>query len=135
MMSASGLTVSTATADACGAAAYFFGDSHHSTWSSAGERFAGLVQREVVARTDLVDLRWHPKTWDLLRLTRMPAVRLDPGYLSHDADATRLRDAGFRDVLAEAVVASIQRFYLSPEVDTGTGLLDVRQLRDSFHAG
>ncbi len=124
-----------ANADACGAAAYFFGDSHHSTWSSAGERFAGLVQREVVARTDLVDLRWHPKTWDLLRLTRMPAVRLDPGYLSHDADATRLRDAGFRDVLAEAVVASIQRFYLSPEVDTGTGLLDVRQLRDSFHAG
>ncbi|GAB3653059.1 N-acetylmuramoyl-L-alanine amidase [Nocardioides korecus] len=124
-----------ANPDAAGAAAYFFGDTHHSTWSSAGERFAGLVQREVVARTGQVDLRWHPKTWELLRLTRMPAVRLDAGYLSNAEDATRLRDAAFRDALAEAVVASIQRYYLSPEVDTATGLLDVRTLRRSFTAG
>ena len=78
--------------DACGVSSYFFGDADPETWSSPGERLAGLVQREIVARTDLVDLRTHPKTWELLRHTRMPAVRLDAGYLTHAADAARLAD-------------------------------------------
>ena len=118
--------------DACGVSTYFFGDANHETWSSAGERFAGLVQREIVARSDLVDLRWHPKTWDLLRGTRMPAIRLDVGYLTNVGDVERLRDPDFRDVLAEAVVVAVQRFYLSPEVDAHTGVLRVSEIRDSF---
>jgi len=118
--------------DACGVSTYFFGDADHETWSSAGERFAGLVQREIVARSDLVDLRWHPKTWDLLRGTRMPAIRLDAGYLTNRGDVERLRDPDFRDVLAEAVVVAVQRFYLSPEVDAHTGVLRVSEIRDSF---
>ncbi len=118
--------------DACGVSTYFFGDADHETWSSAGERFAGLVQREIVARSDLVDLRWHPKTWDLLRGTRMPAIRLDVGYLTNVGDVERLRDPDFRDVLAEAVVVAVQRFYLSPEVDAHTGVLRVSEIRDSF---
>ncbi len=118
--------------DACGVSTYFFGDRNHNTWSSVGERFAGLVQREIVARSDLLDLRWHPKTWEILRLTRMPAIRLDAGYLTNPGDAARLRDGAFRDMLAEAIVVSIQRFYLSPEVDAHTGVLQVSELRDSF---
>jgi N-acetylmuramoyl-L-alanine amidase len=121
-----------ANLDACGVSAYFFGDAHQETWSSAGERFAGLVQREIVARSDLVDLRWHPKTWDILRRTRMPAIRLDAGYLTNPGDTERLQDPAFRDVLAEAIVVSVQRFYLSPEVDSHTGVLQVSELRDSF---
>jgi len=119
-------------ADACGVSTYFFGDANRETWSSVGERFAGLVQREIVARSDLVDLRSHPKTWDLLRHTRMPAVRLDAGYLTNAGDSARLLDPEFRDVLAEALVVSVQRFYLSPEVDAHTGVLRVSELRDSF---
>jgi N-acetylmuramoyl-L-alanine amidase len=118
--------------EACGVSTYFFGDSSHDTWSSVGERFAGLVQREIVARSDLVDLRWHPKTWDILRHTRMPAIRLDAGYLTNAGDAQRLRDPDFRDVLAEAIVVSVQRFYLSPDVDSHTGVLQVSELRNSF---
>lgn len=114
---------------ACGVATYFFGSDDHQTWSSAGERLAGLVQREIVARTDLVDLRCHAKAWEFLRHTRMPAIQLDVGYLSHPADATRLADPGFRDVLAEAVVVAIQRFYLSPETDAHTGVLRLSELR------
>ena len=117
---------------ACGVSTYFFGDADQATWSSVGERFAGLVQREIIARSDLVDLRWHPKTWEILRHTRMPAIRLDAGYLTNAGDAQRLRDPAFRDVLAEAIVVSVQRFYLSPEVDSHTGVLQVSELRDSF---
>jgi N-acetylmuramoyl-L-alanine amidase len=118
--------------DACGISTYFFGDANHDTWSSVGERFAGLVQREIIARSDLVDLRWHPKTWDLLRRTRMPAIRLDAGYLTNAGDAQRLGDPAFRDVLAEAIVVSVQRFYLSPDVDAPTGVLKISEIRDSF---
>jgi N-acetylmuramoyl-L-alanine amidase len=118
--------------DACGVAAYFFGDADPQTWSSAGERLAGLVQREVVARTGATDLRCHPKTWDLLRRTRMPAVHLDAGYRTHAGDLARLEDPAHRDVLAAAVVVAVQRFYLSPDVDAVTGVLDVGELRESF---
>jgi N-acetylmuramoyl-L-alanine amidase len=121
-----------ANVDACGVATYFFGDGD--TWSSTGERFAGLVQREIIARTDLVDLRGHAKAWDFLRRTRMPAVRLDAGYLSNPGDARRLADPGFRDVLAEAVVVAVQRFYLSPEADAHTGVLRVSELRSAIRA-
>ena len=121
-----------ANPDACGVSTYFFGDANHDTWSSVGERFAGLVQREIVARSDLVDLRYHPKTWDLLRRTRMPAIRLDAGYLTNAGDAQRLGDPTFRDVLAESIVVSVQRFYLSPEVDARTGVLQISEIRDSF---
>ena len=102
--------------DAAGVSTYFYGSEAHGVASSAGERFAGLVQREIVARTDLGDLRSHAKTWDMLRRTRMPAVRIDAGYLTNPGDAARLADPAFRDVIAEAVVVAVQRVYLDPEL-------------------
>ena len=122
------------TPDACGVATYFFGTGDGETWSSTGERLASLVQREIVARTDLVDLRCHAKAWELLRRTRMPAIRLEAGYLSNPQDARRLADPDFRDVLAEAVVVAVQRFYLSPEADAHTGVLRVSELRAAARA-
>lgn len=116
--------------DASGVATYFFGSIEHETRSTVGERLASLVQREIVARTDLADLRIHPKTWEFLRRTRMPAVRLEAGYLSNPGDARRLAAASFRDILAEAVVVAIQRFYLAPEDDAHTGVLRISELRE-----
>lgn len=89
--------------------------------SPVGERLAWLVQREISARTDLLDCGVHPKTWDLLRLTRMPAVRIEAGYLTNPQDASRLANPEFRDTLAEAVVAAIRRLYLPRELDPLTG--------------
>src|SRR5690606_3102617 len=118
--------------EASGVATYFYGVEGHGAWSAAGERFAGLVQREIVARTDLVDLRIHPKTWDILRRTTMPAVRIDLGYVTNPSDAARLADPAFRDVVAEAIVAAVQRFYLSPETDARTGMMTLGQLREAL---
>ena len=69
------------------------------------------MQREIVARTDLLDGRSDAKTWDLLQRTRMPAVRLDLGYLTHPGDAARLADPAFRDTIAEAVLVALQQLY------------------------
>jgi N-acetylmuramoyl-L-alanine amidase len=77
------LHVDRATSPRCqGVASYHFGAGRGTT-STVGEQLASLVQREVVARTDLLDCRVHEKTWEILRLTRMPAVRLELGHLSH----------------------------------------------------
>ena len=106
-----------------GVAAYYFGTAESSSW--IGERLADLAQREIVARTGMQSVRVHPKTWTLLRLTRMPAVRLELGYLSSPADRSRLLDAGFRDTVAEALLVAVQRLYLPSESDQPTGVMQI----------
>jgi N-acetylmuramoyl-L-alanine amidase len=95
-----------------GVATYFFGNA--TTHSSVGQRLAQLIQDEIVTRTDLPDGRVHGKTWDLLRWTTMPAVRVEIGYLSNPTDAARLSDPGFRDVVAEAIASGVQHLF-TPE--------------------
>jgi N-acetylmuramoyl-L-alanine amidase len=117
--------------EASGVATYFYGSDGpggEGLHSKLGERFAGLVQREIIARTGLRDCRTHAKTWELLRRTRMPAVRIELGYVTNTGDARRLADADFRDIVAEAIVVAIQRVYLPPEMDAPTGVLHLGQL-------
>jgi N-acetylmuramoyl-L-alanine amidase len=108
---------------ASGVACFFYGSSSPGRMSRSvvGERLADLIVREVASRTDLVDCRHHPKSWELLRLTKMPAVRLEAGYVSSPGDAARLANGEFRDALAEAVVAALQRLYLPEHLDVPTG--------------
>jgi N-acetylmuramoyl-L-alanine amidase len=115
--------------NANGVATYYYGRDDKGVHSVVGERFANLIQREICARTDLLNCRTHAKSWDLLRLTVAPAVRIDLGYLSNPQDAKRLADAQFRDQLAEAMIVAIQRLYLSAEDDAKTGTLRISDLR------
>ena len=110
-----------------GVASYHFGTGSGPT-STVGERLASLVQREVVARTGLLDCQVHHKTWQLLRLTRMPAVRLELGHLSHPEDAALLADPAFRDTVAEALLVAVQRLYLPAGLDPPTGILRLPDL-------
>jgi N-acetylmuramoyl-L-alanine amidase len=111
-----------------GVATYHFGSDSGIT-STVGERLAGLVQREIVMRTGLRNCQTHPKTWELLRLTRMPAVRVEVGYLTSPVDRARLIDPLFRERLVEAIVAAVQRMYYPVEDDVPTGSIDVSTLR------
>ncbi|ASW57301.1 N-acetylmuramoyl-L-alanine amidase [Plantactinospora sp. KBS50] len=120
--------------DADGVAAYHYGTGSGVT-STAGERLAGLVLREIVARTGMRDCHTHAKTWELLRLTRMPAVRVDVGYLTSPLDRARLIDPRFRDRTVDAIVAAVQRMYFPVERDVPTGSIDVRELRAALAAG
>jgi N-acetylmuramoyl-L-alanine amidase len=111
-----------------GVSTYHYGTQNGVT-STVGERLAGLVQREIVARTGMRNCHTHAKTWELLRLTRMPAVRVDAGYLTSPVDRARLVDPHFRDRLVEAIVAAVQRMYYPVDHDVPTGSIDVRKLR------
>jgi N-acetylmuramoyl-L-alanine amidase len=112
-----------------GVAAYYYGTGPDSG-SVPGERLAGLLQREVAARTGFFDARTHPVTWELLRRTRMPAVHLDLGYVTHPGDAAELGREDVRDTIAEAVVVAVQRMFLPDEQDPPTGALDLSSIAE-----
>jgi len=117
--------------EAHGVATFFYGNDQHGIHSIVGERFASLVQREICARTDLLNCRSHAKTWDSLRLTKAPAVRVDLGYVSNVGDAERLSRPEFRDTVAESFIIAIQRLYLATEDDAKTGTLRISDLRNA----
>src|SRR4051794_20428061 len=94
-----------------GLATFHFGNGSGST-STVGEALAGLIQRELLTRTAMQDCRSQGRTWELLRLTRMPAVRVEVGYLSNMGDLRRLMDPTFRDVVAEGILVAVKRLYL-----------------------
>jgi N-acetylmuramoyl-L-alanine amidase len=106
-----------------GIASFYYGTRGSS--SAAGERLADLIQREVVSRTGFTDCGIHGKTWDLLRLTQMPAVRVELGYLTSDEDRARLMDPHHRELIVEGMLAGIQRLYLPPEKDHPTGMMRI----------
>jgi N-acetylmuramoyl-L-alanine amidase len=108
------------TALAQGMATFHFGTGNGLT-STVGEALAQFIQRELTARTGMLDCGTHPKTWELLRLTRMPAVRIELGYLTNPEDRRKLLDPAVRDVIAEGVLVAVKRLYLLGENDQPTG--------------
>ncbi len=106
-----------------GLASYYYGAGESS--STIGERLADLVQRELAARTGLLDARIHGKTWAILRLTRMPTVRVELGYLSSPIDRPMLVDPHFRDTVAEGLLVAVQRLYLPVADDYPTGVMRI----------
>jgi N-acetylmuramoyl-L-alanine amidase len=106
-----------------GLATYFYGTDNST--SNMGERLADLVRRELVARTGLTDGRTHGKAWSMLRLTKMPTVRLELGYLTSPIDRPRLLDPLFRDTVAEGLLVAVQRLYLPIADDPPTGVMRI----------
>ena len=100
-----------------GVATFYYGDARGGTHSYAGRRLAELISDELSARTGLLNCRTHPRSWDLLRGTRMPAVRVTLGYLSNPQDAVILATADFQDRAAGAIADAVRRF-CAPEATT-----------------
>lgn len=106
-----------------GIACYHYGAGESA--STIGERLADLIQRELVARTGMGNNRIHGKTWELLRLTRMAAVRVELGYLTAPGDRAKLTDTKYRDAMAEALLVAVQRLYLPKADDPETGVMQI----------
>ncbi len=93
-----------------GIAVFYFGNPIGGNHSIAGKQLAELISDELIRRTDRKDCRTHPRTWDLLRLTTMPAVRVDLGYMSNVDDSKRLSSEAFHDAIAQGIAAAITAF-------------------------
>lgn len=96
---------------AAGVASFHYGVAKDGGWSHSGERAARRIHTAVLQATDLHDCRVQHKTWELLRLTKMPTVWIEAGYLSNPEDAGRWADPVFVDDLAEAIASGIVAFF------------------------
>ncbi|WP_019201519.1 N-acetylmuramoyl-L-alanine amidase [Tsukamurella sp. 1534] len=113
--------------NANGVASFHFGNTHGSI-SNIGRNLAGFIQREIVARTGLTDCHYHGRTWDIVRLTRMPTVQIDVGYVTNPGDASVLASPQMRDTIAEAILVAVKRMYLLGENDRPTGTYTFAEL-------
>ncbi|NLG47787.1 N-acetylmuramoyl-L-alanine amidase [Gordonia sp. (in: high G+C Gram-positive bacteria)] len=112
---------------ASGVASFYFGTTHGS-YSTIGRNLASYIQREIVARTDMLDCRVHPRTWNILRSTRMPVVVIEAGYITNTHDADELSTPAVRDTIAEAILVAVKRMYLLGENDRPTGTYTFAEL-------
>ena len=94
-----------------GAAAFYFG--HERFRSETGMRVAELLL-EQVCTLGLIDGRTHPKTFPVLRETRMPAVVLEAGYITNPDEERMLADPQFQQQLAAAIAEGLRRFAREP---------------------
>ena len=96
------------SARACGATASYFGTDH--SVSELGRALADHLLARTVAALGTPDCRSHPATVSILRLSRAPAVVLEPGFLTNEDDARRLTDPAVQRQVAEAVVEGLVDF-------------------------
>jgi N-acetylmuramoyl-L-alanine amidase len=89
-----------------GAAAYFF--QHRGVASEPGEHLAGLIQDEL-RKVGRPDCGAHGKAYPLLRETRMPAVVVEPCFITNP-DEIRVLSQSF-DPLAGALVKAVDRYF------------------------
>ena len=91
-------------ATAGGASTYYF------PRSSGGELLADRVQERLV-EIGLSNCRTHARAYQILRETRMPAVLVEPLFITNPAEARKLLDPEFRAALARAITRAVRDYY------------------------
>ncbi|HEX2025075.1 MAG TPA: N-acetylmuramoyl-L-alanine amidase [Actinomycetota bacterium] len=92
-----------------GSAAYYFGRLGFS--SLTGHALAELIQEEVSSATGLRDGRTHPKAFAILRETRMPAVQVEPCFITNPKEEQLLSEERFVREVARALAVALERFF------------------------
>lgn len=98
-----------ADAGAEGSSSYYFG--RLGSYSLAGRALADMIQEEVTARTGLKDGRTHPKAFAILRESTMPAVQIEPCFLTNPKEEQLLGEERFRRELVVAVADALERYF------------------------
>jgi N-acetylmuramoyl-L-alanine amidase len=78
--------------------------------SRAAELLAERVQNEL-SKLGLKDCRAHGRLYTVLKETRMPAVLIEPAFVTNPEEAHRLTDAEFGRAMADAIVTALHRYY------------------------
>ena len=97
-----------------GSSAYYFGTTRFE--SEGGKRLASVVQQAMVDAGWRPDCRVHPSTAPIVRETRMPAVIVEPGFLSSPLDERKLRSGLWQDRLTDALSSAIATFFSTDPV-------------------
>jgi len=81
------------------------------TSSQSGLALAEAIQDELTSRIGLTDGRTHPKAISILRETRMPAVQVEPCFVTNPREERLLAEEAFRRDVAIAIVRGLERFF------------------------
>lgn len=87
-----------------GASTYYFTDSR------SGEMLADSIQSALV-RLGVKDCRSHGRSYPILRETRMPAVLVEPLFITNPVEEKMLEDPEFRAALADAIADGIESYF------------------------
>jgi N-acetylmuramoyl-L-alanine amidase len=100
-----------------GSSSYYFGGLGAS--SEAGAALAELVQDELTAATGLRDGRAHPKSFPILRETRMPAVQIEPCFVTNPKEERLLSEDPFVRGVAVATARALERYFAGQAAGRG----------------
>jgi N-acetylmuramoyl-L-alanine amidase len=93
------------------------------TTSPAGHQLAESILEELTARIGLTDGRTHPMAIAILRETRMPAVQVEPCFVTNPREERLLSEEPFRRDVAIAIARGVERFFgARPGAATGTAV-------------
>ena len=98
--------------EAAGPIVYSFGSA--TTHSPMGTHLADLILDELVSEFGTQG-KSEVRTAALLRETRMPAVQVEPVYITNPAEERHLADPSFPARVGRAVAVGITRFFDRPE--------------------
>ena len=96
-------------ASAEGSSSYYFG--RLGATSVAGHALADLVQDELTSGTGLRDGRSHPKAFAILRETRMPAVQVEPCFITNPKEEQLLGEEPFLSEVARSIATAVERYF------------------------
>ncbi|HEV2906064.1 MAG TPA: N-acetylmuramoyl-L-alanine amidase, partial [Actinomycetota bacterium] len=96
-------------ASAEGSSSYYFG--RLGSVSVPGRALAELIQEELSDWTGVRDGRTHPMSFPLLRETPMPAVQVEPCFITNPKEEQLLTEATFQSEVAQALVRALERFF------------------------
>ncbi|MEW6189075.1 MAG: N-acetylmuramoyl-L-alanine amidase [Actinomycetota bacterium] len=92
-----------------GSSTYYFASGNH--FSKRGKKLAQVIQEELVSSLERKDGRIHGKNFLVLRETRMPAVLVEPVYITNPEEEKILREEVFRQKIAVAVFDGLKRYF------------------------
>jgi N-acetylmuramoyl-L-alanine amidase len=99
-----------AQATAQGTSTYYWAGSR------AGALLAELVQQRLVA-LGLANCRAHGRAYPILKETRMPAVLVEPAFITNAGDRRRLEDPSFREAVARAIADGVGSYYADAGIE------------------
>jgi N-acetylmuramoyl-L-alanine amidase len=87
-----------------GASTYYF------PRSQSGEMLAESIKEDLV-ELGLRDCRSHARSYSILKETRMPAVLIEPAFITNPDEAKLLEDGDFRRTVAQAIATGVRRYF------------------------
>lgn len=79
-------------------------------YNSEGQRLAQLVQKSLVRHTRTVDRNAKFARFYVIRNTKLPSILVEGGFVSNEAERTRMKSAWFRESIARGIAEGIQRY-------------------------